>query len=83
MDEIVTDVDLAQDAFRQCMLTVDEEIRRHIAEATRLGVAATPTLFVGELGDTRGTVRLRRRINGAASFETVKAAVEDVGRAKS
>jgi protein-disulfide isomerase len=69
--------------FDSCMVTAEASVRRDMAEATRLGVAITPTLFVGRLSETGGVIKLMRRINGAVAFEVVRAAVESIPRSPS
>lgn len=55
-----------------------EQIRVDQAEGQRLGVSGTPSFFVGTVRPDGG-IDLVRRVNGAASMETLAAQAEDIG----
>jgi protein-disulfide isomerase len=66
--------------FDECMTAGTEMVSSQVLEGQRLGVKGTPTFFVGEtLSD--GQVELKRRLEGAVSFEVLQGAVKSVADA--
>lgn len=67
--------------FARC-LAHDQTARRvtsDINAAARLGVKATPTFFIGR-STAGGRMKLLRRINGAAPYDTFRRALNDILR---
>jgi len=52
-------------------------IKEDKAEASRLGVQSTPIFLIGRV-DSKGTIKVTKRINGAAPYETFKAALKEL-----
>jgi protein-disulfide isomerase len=52
-------------------------IKADQAEAGRLGVQSTPIFLIGRV-DSNGTIRVTKRINGAAPYETFKATLKEL-----
>jgi protein-disulfide isomerase len=46
-------------------------------EAVRLGIQSTPIFLIGRV-DSKGTIKVTKRINGAAPYETFKAALKEL-----
>lgn len=64
-------------AFDTCMGgTMAARVKEDLAEATKLGVQATPTFFVGRRQDD-GTVKLVSTIRGAQSFEVFERSLNE------
>jgi predicted DsbA family dithiol-disulfide isomerase len=82
-DEFIDQVKLDRGELEECLPSAQQEIQRQVAEATRLGVTGTPTMFIGVITDATGTVTLLRRINGAASFSTLESALDSASRSRS
>jgi protein-disulfide isomerase len=63
--------------FRRCIdeSETKEKVQADLKEGSRLGVRGTPALFIGAV-QTDGSVKLLRRINGAASFELINDEVQ-------
>jgi protein-disulfide isomerase len=61
----------------RCFGEMDSAIAADVAEGTRLSVNSTPTFFLGKLGRD-GIVLLRRKINGAAPYETFKTEITSI-----
>lgn len=77
LDTHATQAGLNLANFKSCLdaRTTSDRVRADIAEARRLDVASTPTIFIGRIsGD--GSVDLRVRIKGAVAIETLRKAVE-------
>jgi protein-disulfide isomerase len=53
------------------------QIKEDKAEASRLGVQSTPIFLIGRV-DSKGTIKVTKRINGAAPYETFKAALKEL-----
>ncbi len=72
------DLKLDEAAFRTCLSgkTVSK-IKGDQSEGTRLGIRSTPTFFVG-VTLPNGRIKLMRRIDGAAPYESLKNAIDDV-----
>lgn len=66
----------AQDS-RECSKIANQDLSMQIREGDRLGVKGTPTFFVGKLLPD-GQVELKRRLEGAVSFEVMSAVIKDV-----
>jgi protein-disulfide isomerase len=68
------ELSLNSQVFDDCLTQVDKEIALDQQDGRRLGVASTPTLFIGRTtGDN--TVALLTRITGAQPFDTIAAAI--------
>lgn len=52
-------------------------IKEDQAEASRLGLQSTPIFLIGRI-ESNGTVKVTRRINGAAPYETFKATLKEL-----
>jgi protein-disulfide isomerase len=74
------DLHLNEASFQKCLGDSAAEVRAEAKEGERLGVRSTPTFFVGEVSSD-GTVVLKRRINGAVSYEVFKTTIQDALRA--
>jgi protein-disulfide isomerase len=73
---------LDRQQFIQCLAEEGAaEIKADLAEGSRLGVNSTPTFFVGTV-ERDGSIRLVKRINGAAPFEQFANVIEAVHPAK-
>jgi protein-disulfide isomerase len=76
-----TDLALNGEQFKSCLVSdaVRERVMAHETEAKRLGVNATPALFLGRVSSD-GNVHLIRRINGARPFDVFKSELEKIAR---
>jgi protein-disulfide isomerase len=70
-------VGVDQTRFQQCLMgDATSTVRSDIGEGLRLGVVATPTLFIGTFQET-GDLTLRKRFTGAVSFEELTRELAD------
>jgi protein-disulfide isomerase len=73
-------IGLDLERFKSCLSgETPSSVAAEIAEARRLSVNSTPTFFVGTVR-TDGSIELKRRIKGAASFETIIEAIDEVSK---
>lgn len=63
--------------FKECSKTANQDLTLQIREGDRLGVKGTPTFFVGKVLPD-GQVELKRRLEGAVSFEVMSGVIKDV-----
>lgn len=64
--------------FSKCLDEgVSARIKDDQAEAGRLGVQSTPIFLIGRV-DSNGTIKVTKRINGAAPYETFKATLKEL-----
>jgi protein-disulfide isomerase len=68
-----------QSQFRACLdgNKMTARVRQELAEARRLGVTATPTFFLGEIGKN-GTVRVTKKIVGSHPLEVFQTAFQSI-----
>jgi protein-disulfide isomerase len=68
--------------FNRCMEgEAADVISADLAEGRRLGVATTPTFFVG-IVQRDGSIQLAKRVSGARSFEVFQSLIDSVTTAK-
>ena len=63
--------------YGACLESAPDRLQSEITESRLLGVMGTPTFLLGELADDN-TISVRRRIDGAQSFEVFRAAIEEL-----
>lgn len=73
-------LDLDTGKFQACLATGRwlEAIRRSAAGATRLGIYGTPAFLLGTLSEDGNVVRTSKVLVGDASFEAIKAALDEL-----
>lgn len=65
-------------AFNKCLGTdAASGVNEDQAEAARLGLQSTPTFLIGRI-ESDGGIRVTRRIDGAASYETFRSAIKSL-----
>lgn len=75
--ERAKDLRLDTTTFSTCLNGgVDDDIKQDQSEATRLGLQSTPTFLIGRI-QANGTIKVTKRINGAAPYEVFKAAIKE------
>jgi protein-disulfide isomerase len=62
--------------YAECVAAGPSRLEAEITANKELGIGATPTFVLGEFASD-DTVLVRRRINGAQSFETFKRSIEE------
>lgn len=77
LDEHAERLGLNKETFSVCLEQEEtrQAIRADMAEGARLGVKGTPMFFIG-LVQPDGNVKLTRKIQGAASFQTLRTEIE-------
>jgi protein-disulfide isomerase len=71
-------LDLDSAKFSNCLTSgITSRIKADQDEAGRLGVQSTPIFLIGRL-DSNGTIKVIKRINGAAPYETFKATLKEL-----
>lgn len=63
--------------FNQCRREPSATVEADAAETARLGLNATPVVFIGQAEGDR-MVRVRKRVTGLPSVETLAAAIDEI-----
>ena len=73
-------IGLDVEQFKSCLSGETlSSVAAEIAAARRLNVNSTPTFFVGTVR-ADGSIELKRRIKGAATFETIAEAIDEISK---
>jgi protein-disulfide isomerase len=72
-------IELNETAFRECLYSgrISARIQNDKTEGKRLGVNATPTLFIG-LINRNGKIKLARKFVGPQLYSTIKSAIDEL-----
>ena len=74
-----TEIGVNEAIFADCLEgRMQQAIRADLSEASRLGVQATPSFFVGQVEPGGATITLRKRISGLQPYSVFKDTIDDL-----